>query len=338
MSRQRSIHGTPLGRRVGLLAAAVLTVLVTTGASIAPPATPADPVGAITKLAGDAGLVPVMPVQAGQQLKGLFKLDPAACGGGAAKGSYFRMIQPGGTQNGPWVENNDSTCSDKTYTDLAPGKDGGLSTMGHQPNPEPAFDAGGSGTADRITAPKGFFGTKFATSTNAKDPQTGGNAPVPSILNDQGKLSGNLSAFAAAWNRQHFNQGSPKPDNSKPGLTTGPGGTFDNATKRFTLEWTSTIVGGPFNNFTGKWHFEGVYEGTLPAAVSNPAAPSGGSTTGSTSGGSTTSGSSTSGSTSSTPSVGGVTAFTGPRVPAILPAVLIGLGLLGRRLARQPRK
>jgi hypothetical protein len=278
MSRQRTIHRSQLGRRAGLLAAAVLTVLVTTGATIAPPEDPitrvlTDPAGVAQELADDAGLSPAQPVQAGQQLKGLFKLDPAACSGGAVKGTYFRMIQPGGNHNGPWVENNDSACADKTYTDLAAGKDGGLSTMAHQPNPEPAFDAGGSGTADRITQPKGFFGTKFSTSTNGKDPQTGGNGPVPSILNDNGKLSGNLSAFAAAWNRQHFNQGSPKPDNSKPGLTTGPGGTYDNASKRFTLDWTSTIVGGPFNNFTGKWHFEGVFEPGGGKKAEEPAPP-----------------------------------------------------------------
>jgi hypothetical protein len=278
MSRQRTIHRSQLGRRAGLVAAAVLTVLVTTGASIAPPEDAitrvlTDPAGLAGELAGDAGLLPAQPVAAGEQLKGLFKLDPAACGSGAVKGTYFRMIQPGGTHNGPWVENNDSVCADKTYTDLAPGKDGGLSTANHQPNPEPAFDGGGSGTNDRVTQPKGFFGTKFATSTNPKDPQTGGNAPVPSIMNDGGKLSGNLSAFAAAWNRQHFNQGAPKPDGSKPGLTTGPTGTYDSASKRFTLDWTSTIVGGPFNNFTGKWHFEGTFQPGGGKKAEQPAPP-----------------------------------------------------------------
>jgi hypothetical protein len=256
-------------------------------------------------------------------------------------GTYFRMIQPGGNKNGPWVSNNDSVCADKTYTDLAAGKDGGLSTTGYQPHPSAPFDAAGNGTADRITQPKGFFGTKFSTATNQNDPQTSTAAKLPEIVYDgAGKLSGNLAAFAAAWNGQHFNQGSPKPDGSKPGLTSGPEGTFDLATKKFTIEWTTTIVGGPFNNFTGKWHFEGVYEGTVPAA--NPATPSGsGSTTsGSASSGSTTSGSSTGGSTAnggSGTTVGAATAFTGPRFSAILPAILIGLGFLGRRVARRPQ-
>ena len=37
-------------------------------------------------------------------------------------------------------------------------------------------------------------------------------------------------------------------------------GTYDPKTKRFTLEWTSLISGGPFNNFTGLWHREGTFE------------------------------------------------------------------------------
>jgi hypothetical protein len=267
MSGQRIIiHRSQLGRRAGLLAAAVLTVLVTAGASFAPPDDElvtrlrTDPVGTLGQVAEEAGLGAAQPVAAGEQLKGVFKLDPTSCKGGPVTGTYFRMIQPGGGQNGPWVENNDSACADKSYTDLAPGKEGGLSTMGHQPNPDPAFDATGSGTNDRITQPKGFYGTKFSTSTNPKDPQTGGNAPVPTITNDNGKLSGNLSAFAAAWNGQHFNQGSPKPDNSTPGLTSGPSGSYDPGTKHFVLEWTSTIVGGAFNNFTGRWRFEGTFQ------------------------------------------------------------------------------
>ena len=63
----------------------------------------------------------------------------------------------------------------------------------------------------------------------------------------------------AEWNRQYFNQGSPKPDGSKPGITSPVTGTFDAKTRAFTLEWTSSIVGGPFNGFTGQWHLEGTY-------------------------------------------------------------------------------
>ena len=75
-------------KRIGLLAAGAVTILVTTGAAAVPPQ--AVPGG------------PTVPVAAGQ-LKGLFKLDAASCASGAAKGSYFRMIQPGGGQNGPFI-------------------------------------------------------------------------------------------------------------------------------------------------------------------------------------------------------------------------------------------
>ena len=185
------------------------------------------------------------------------------------------MIQPGGGANGPYIENNTSACGDKTYTDLTPGRDGGLSTMGYQPQANPPFDASGSGTSDRITLPKDFFGAKFATATNTKDPQTGKDVPGPSITSDgAGNLSGDLRAFAASYQGQHFNQGAPKPDGSTPGLTGGPGGTYDQATKRFALEWKSTIVGGPFNNFTGVWHLEGVFQ---PGVSATEVAPSGSS-------------------------------------------------------------
>jgi hypothetical protein len=270
-SRRRPI------RALGMLAAGALTILVTTGASLSPPEDPVrqrvpDPGAAVGGLVGDGGLVPapVRPVAGGQALKGLFKLDPASCASGPAKGSFFRMIQPGGGANGPYIENNTSACGDKTYTDLTPGKDGGLSTMGYQPQPNPPFDASGSGTNDRITLPKDFFGAKFATATNPKDPQTGKDVPAPSITSNGGQLSGDLRAFAAAYQGQHFNQGSPKPDGATPGLTGGPGGTYDAATKRFAIEWKSTIVGGPFNNFTGVWHLEGVFHPGVSAAAAGP--------------------------------------------------------------------
>ena len=250
-----------LTRRLGLLAGGAVAILVTTGAGVGPP----DPVP-------DG---PTHPVAGGQSLKGLFRLDPASCGSGAVKGSYFRMIQPGGGPDGPFIENNTSACGDKTYTDLAPGRDGGLSTMGYQPQPNPPFDASNGGVNDKITMPKEFFGARFATATNPKDPQTGKDVPAPSITHDgKGQLSGDLRAFAAAYQGQHFNQGAPKPDGSTPGLTGRPSGIFDAATKRFTVEWTSTIVGGPFNNFTGKWHFEGTFEpgATKAAAAAAPPA------------------------------------------------------------------
>ena len=299
--------------------------------SLAPPAPAAAASTATARVAGQ--------VAAGE-LKGVFRITPASCSSGPPTGTFFRMIQPGGNVDaGPYLPNNDSTCADKTYTDLSPGKDGGLSTVAYQPQPNPPFDANGGGANDRITMPKKFFGAFFATATNETDPQASGKTALPSIVFDgAGKLSGDLRAFAAAYQNQHFNQGSPKPDGSKPGLTAGPTGTFDPSTNKFSLEWTSTIVGGPFDKFTGKWHFEGTYEPAAAAVV--PTTPTGG-------GGTTTSpaaASPTSGAGAGTQVAAPGTsvppesmAQTGPPWSARLPASLLALGLVFRRVSRRMR-
>jgi hypothetical protein len=197
-----------------------------------------------------------------EQLVGLFRLAPGDCTtAGVTSGSSFRMINPGGKAGeGPYISNGDSPCGDKTYSPMFAGSDGGLRTGAYQPEVAPPFDAGGNGVTESIAKGVPFFAVRFAVATNEKDPQTGGKAPMPTIEVKDGKLSGNLSAFAASWNNQHFNQGAPKPDGSMPGLTVIPTGTYDQATKKFSLEWSSQIVGGPFNNFTGVWHFEGTFE------------------------------------------------------------------------------
>jgi hypothetical protein len=106
---------------------------------------------------------------------------------------------------------------------------------------------------------------QFSVSTAATDPQTGTPVRAPEISANGAQLDGDLRAFGASWNRGHFNQGSPKPDGSKPGLTSGPTGTYDAATGTFTLEWSSAIVGGPFNGFTGEWHFAGRFVAATPS-------------------------------------------------------------------------
>jgi hypothetical protein len=62
-----------------------------------------------------------------------------------------------------------------------------------------------------------------------------------------------------SWNGQQFNQGAPKPGGGGQAS-----GTYDKATGRYTLDWTSAIKGGPFDGFIGVWHLEGIYrtEGT----------------------------------------------------------------------------
>jgi hypothetical protein len=209
--------------------------------------------------------------RAATDLVGTFALTGGACSSGSASGTYFRMVQPSGTvADGPFVSNSDSTCSDKTYTLLAPGSDGGVVTGGYQPAPSPAFDAQGNSLANRIVVPAVFFGVRFGLSTDPKDRQTGvAVTPLSVQVDSAGKLSGDLRAWEATWNKQDFNQGSPKPDGSRPKLTTPAHGTYDATTGAFVLEWTSTIVGGPFNEFTGSWHLAGTFR---PAGAAAPAA------------------------------------------------------------------
>src|SRR5581483_1334570 len=211
---------------------------------------------------------------AGSNLVGTFALTPGSCPSGGTAGTYFRMVQPSGTvANGPFVSNGDSTCADKTYTLLAPGSDGGAVSGGYQPAPSPAFDGQGNSLANRIVVPAVFFGVRFGLSTDPKDRQTGASVtPLAVQVDPAGKLSGDLRAWEATWNKQDFNQGSPKPDGSTPKLTTPAHGTYDAATGAFVLEWTSTIVGGPFNEFTGSWHLAGTFRpagsgGSAPASA-----------------------------------------------------------------------
>lgn len=221
-------------------------------------------------LPGPSASAAVAPAGGGEALAGTFRLKAGACQG-SVSGTWFRMIQPGGDASGPFVTNTDSPCDDQTYTSLEPGTDGGLVTGTYQSHPDPAFGSSGGGTALRITKPQRFFGVNFATATNPKDPQTGTAVPAPSIdAGADGSLTGDLRAFAAAWNNQHFNQGAPKPDGSTPGATSGPKGTYNRSTGAFVLEWSSQIVGGPFNNFTGQWHLEGTFTPSQRATATSP--------------------------------------------------------------------
>ena len=195
-----------------------------------------------TEAATDAGLE--------GSLVGTFEIDPATCTDGAATaGSYFRMLQPGGTVDaGPFIENADSPCGDKTYTALTPGADGGLVTGEYQPAPDPAFDGTGNALAGAIFEPVSFFAVEFGGATDAEE-------ALPAVTAAEGVLTGDLSSFTAYYGGSAFNQGAPKPD----GSGEAPTGTLDPETGAFTLEWTSTIIGGSFNDFTGVWHLEGTF-------------------------------------------------------------------------------
>jgi hypothetical protein len=215
---------------------------------------------------GSGGSAPAVPGQ-GTPLVGLFRLDAGAqSASGALAGTYFQML--GGASEQP-LPNGNSTALDKNYTLLRPGTDGGLRTDVYQPAPSPAFDGTlngqptGNALADRIVQPQSFFNINFSITTDAVDAQTGQADPLPQIVTQGGKLSGQTTAWVAQWNGLSFNQGSPKPDGTSPGHTEPVSGTYDATTGHFVLQWKSLIVGGPFDGFTGSWHLEGTF---VPAA------------------------------------------------------------------------
>lgn len=193
-------------------------------------------------------------------LVGTFGIDPGA-DGTEVGGSYFRMVQSGGTvADGPFVPNADSTATDQTYTLLEPGTDGGLTAGAFQPGPDPLFDADGNALADAIIQPVTFFGVSFSITTSDTDPESGDAVVAVTITDEDGTLSGQTTAVTAAYGGQQFNQGAPKPDGSLPGETAEVSGTYDAETGAYTLDWASQIVGGSFDGFTGVWHLEGTFE------------------------------------------------------------------------------
>jgi hypothetical protein len=221
-----------------------------------------------------------VPAAAATPLLGTFTLTPGSCAGGTVSGTYLRMILPSGSPSGPYMSNSDSRCADQSYTPLAPGSDGGLVSGSYQPTPNPPFDKSGNALAGRITAPSPFYGTSFATSSNARDPQTGLSVAAPLVTASGGSLHADLRAFSVTWNNQYFNQGAPKPDGSLPGNTRAATGSYDAATGAFTLSWTSQVVGGPFDKFTGQWHLAGRFVasggGRSTTAATEPATGSAG--------------------------------------------------------------
>jgi hypothetical protein len=307
MSTVRAVPSLPR-RWYAVYAVALFTVLLAVAALVVPARSDAAPAATGTKLVGT------------------LEITPGSCSGGKVTGTYLRMILPSGGANGPYLSNNDSACSDKSFTTLRPGTDGGLRIGSYQPMPSPPFGSSGDAKARRITGPTGFYGTNFSLATDSSDPQTRTKVPAPSVTVVGSTATADLRSFAVTWNNQYFNQGAPKPDGSTPGNTRKPTGTYDATTGQLTLSWTSQVVGGPFDKFTGSWHFEGRFVPTAgtkaPTTGTGGGTTTGGSTTGSTTGGTT--GSSTPGapvvpgapSTASpgSPVVPGVTGTTAPVV------------------------
>jgi len=67
------------------------------------------------------------------------------------------------------------------------------------------------------------------------------------------RISGQVQALTAEWNKLYFNQGSPKPGASSPRVT----GRYNPRTHAYLITWKSLIHSGPFNGFTGVWHLQG---------------------------------------------------------------------------------
>ena len=188
-----------------------------------------------------------------RSLNGTFRLQAGTYSNGKAHGTYFRMIYPNGKKYFP---NPDSTAADKTYILGRAGKDGGLITGRYQPNPKPAFDSKGNARANGILRPGTFTAIKFSAATLKVDPQSDKNAAAPSASVNGRTLTVRLPSYTIMWNGEYFNQGAPKPDGSGSAAS----GRYDPSTKRFAFDWKSKIRGGPFNGFSGYWHFEGTFD------------------------------------------------------------------------------
>lgn len=99
-----------------------------------------------------------------------------------------------------------------------------------------------------------FFGVNTYLSTSPIAHPTGDTKEAPSASVDaEGNLSVYLSAWEVMWNGSVFEQG-PRTTGTEfvPAM-----GTYDYDTGDYTIEWPSTIVGGPFGGVTGWWHLEG---------------------------------------------------------------------------------
>ncbi|MGA2321863.1 MAG: hypothetical protein ABSG95_14200 [Solirubrobacteraceae bacterium] len=197
-------------------------------------------------------------------LDGTFDLTPGTDVAGAIKGSWFEMLDADEAKREP-LQNGNSPLENKDYTPLSPGANAGVVTSTYQPAPSPAFSEKqgskevGNALADEIMEPQSFFGFNFSVVTEKSDPQTGEADPLPYVVDDNGQLSGQITAWAVGWNGEWFNQGSPKPNGTLPSGTTALSGSYSAATGQYDLEWRSLIVGGPFNGFLGSWHLEGTF-------------------------------------------------------------------------------
>lgn len=219
-------RGGTVGARAGAAGAVLLAALV-----------------AVPVAGGPAVAAPAPQAKASRALNGTFLIE---------NGSYFRMKYPTGNR---YFRNPDSSARDKTYTSLRGGSAGGLISGAYQGQPRRGFDSRGNSRASSIIRPVKFAGIKFGLGTFTADPQSRRSVPRPSFRLSGTTISGQTTAVTAAWNKQYFNQGAPKP---------GAGGTvrlgaYNPKNRRYVLTWSSRIRGGPFNGFTGIWRLIGTF-------------------------------------------------------------------------------
>ena len=123
-----------------------------------------------------------------------------------------------------------------------------------------------------------FFGTSTYIGLNPISYQSGIAKNTPTLdlvsgscVSNVCDITADFSAWEVYWNGSVFEQG-PRPDNTLPFELAA--GTVDIVTGDYALDWSSQILGGPFNGVTGFWHIEGQFTNVsaVPSAVPVPAA------------------------------------------------------------------
>ena len=186
------------------------------------------------------------------------------------------------------------------YAAMNPGSAGGLQIGSFQnfiltpdePHPDghpAATNGAGTGYENAppvqlgtAIAPFEFFNGNTYIGTNPLSYQSGlvKNAPavdldMASCVGDVCNLTADLSSWEVVWGGSAFEQG-PRDCGELPfGVTTLPEGctfglatgSYNLVTNAYTLNWSSRIVGGSFNNVIGNWTLEGTHVVPVPAAA-----------------------------------------------------------------------
>ena len=194
-------------------------------------------------------------------------------------------------QSGSYFVLGDTDPNSNSAAMLVPGSAGGIQlglfqnfvTDPDEPHPEghpDAVNGAGSGyngltSQSSVLEPFLFFGIPTYVGTNPVSYQSAAVKEAPTM--DLGPCSNNictisvdLGAWEVYWNGSVFEQG-PRPDNTQPFSLAS--GSIDVVSGRYSLNWASQILNGPFNGVIGFWHLEGtLLNPTSVAPVPIPAA------------------------------------------------------------------